>query len=731
LKKILLKKTLFKLLFTNYADLTFVCIAKQERTLMHAKISYIQHFILLATFCALTACSDSSTPESAPTPLTEEAFFPFIQNNTLYNFNPDTGSKEKLAESNKSLMIGLDIDQSEQITITDDDTTTTQLNQTTLPEYVVYVEDQTLRLYDLHTRYDHLLTNFTATSEQNDGAFICDLRPSITVDKEHLDKKEIFFKNDASVYIKTSTIETCIGDPLSFSYFEIKIEDSFTETFEIRRTTLQKHEHFHIHQHEHDDDDDHQNDTFPEELHSHSHGLNVTDPKNHKHKHEHEHDFRYIIMNDHKFNDDPNTSPDKVHSNTANHLTETKTHPVLVGKKHVVDSALMYAGNPIVDLNNKRFGYLGFNNSDPDLTEASYRFFENRDNGVDKIEIWKMTSSDFSIQPEDYWGYIDRSFSDAVMVEFNWKLVKWDLEDLFDDDKDTERQSNIDSPLFSRSHAPEDRLNRARYSINKTSDSIVILDTLDVVIFDEDTNAESIQENKMLFAVTKDGTQTLINTFIDETMRLTSFTLLPNEVLTVKEFSNNSDYLGSAVTYTDITNHLEQTLNPISDSIRLITYYDNTLGESFGLSIQDESSQKWNANYFSSALTKRFNNDLENTTWGSILDQRPTSDTYEFSPILLQSETAVTPDPNSSNTALFEPRVYLLDTKSLVWKDKLLGTVPTTVSIAHSAIMHNELFAQITIQETLASPQILKTYYFNPDDPTTEMLLMYEEVFNE
>jgi hypothetical protein len=742
---------------------------------MHARISYIQHFILLVTFGLLAACSDSNTTEPSQIPITEKVLFPFIQDHTLYNFNPDTGTNKKLAESNKFLMIGLDIDQSEAST-NDEDSSDTFLNHTDLPEYVVYVEDQTLRLYDLFTRRDHLLTSFAATNEQTDDEFICDLKPSITVDKAHFDAKEILFKHEESVYIKTSTFETCEGTPSSFKYFEIKIEDSFTETFEIRRTTLLKHEHFHTHQHEHDYDheNDHEgnhnhvqdeigvtleeghkhdidghefdenypdeaphdhshSDNNPDTLHTHKHGFNVKDRKNHEHKHEHIHDFKYIIMDEHKFNDDPDTSPEKIHNKSSNQLTETETLPVLVGKRHVIDSALMYAGSPIVDINNKRLGYLGFNNSDPAPAKASYKFFETIDDGTEKIESWKISSSEFLIQPEDYSGFIDRNFSNAVMIEFNRKMVKWNLEDLFDDDKNIERQANIDSPMFTRPLTSQDTYNGARYSINKTNDSIVIYEAVEEIIVDQITLEKSIKTNRMLYTVIGDQAQTLLRTIVDETMELSTFALFPKHIVTLKKFADDTGNAGSSVTRTQYTTELgtlEETVNPISDLTRIYLYPNDIMT----ISTQDDSNPVFHANYYDSNLTKKdFSPDLENTIFGSISDQRPKAVTAEPSPILLHSETTVTPNSNSPLTALSEPGVYLLDRvpTPFEWQDNFLGTVPTTVTIAYGATIHNELFAQITIQESLTLPETHKTFYFNPNDPTTEMVLMYEEVFNE
>ena len=63
-------------------------------------------------------------------------------------------------------MLALDTDQSTQAVNAENDS---YLSQTSLPEYVVYVQDQLIHIYDLSTRHDHLLADFSTQINQEDN----------------------------------------------------------------------------------------------------------------------------------------------------------------------------------------------------------------------------------------------------------------------------------------------------------------------------------------------------------------------------------------------------------------------------------------------------------------------------------------------------------------------------------------------------------------------------------
>lgn len=740
------------------------CIAKQECTLMHARISFIQYFILLATFCVLGACADSSITEIPPTPITEEASFPFIQDHTLYNFDPETGEKEKLAESNKSMMIPLDTDQS---TLEQNEDDTNYLEHTFLPEYIVYVQNQSLRVYDLYTRHDHLLIDFSTSNDQEDNVFICQLKNIRTADIESLNAKQLLIKDERRVYIKTSTNESCTvnEDTPNFQYLEIEIADSYTETFDIRRTTLLAHEHFHTHHHEHDYDhendhagdhnhddgheaepetgdfhkDGHQvNPDYPDEaphdhdynhddLHTHQHGIDAQDDrKNHEHKHEHTHEILYPILEDHKFSDTSPKSLEAVHNNPQNQQTKIETHPVLVGRNLTIeptlitDSTLMYA-TIIVDLNNSRFGYLGFNHS---TTDPAYKFYKIIGDELDKFKVWEMTNSEFSLQPENGKGLINTRFSDSIMIEFNWKMVKWNVADLFDDDKDVERAFSIDQPFFQRE--PEASYTPVDFSTNN-EDTMVIMKKIH----------ENDSKKNAIYAVSKQGLEFHVRNLDDEGLDSINFTLFNTTLLTKKNFVIDTKYSGFSYSIININSPIEQTLIPKTLTPTREIFFQ---GPTFAISIEEDQetqtggdiSKQWTSHYFNSNLEtpSGLDSNLQNTTWGRVSDRRALSDNKQFVPALLHSKTTAHQFPNRHG--LSEPKAYLFDNNTANGRGALIGTVPTDVRSFSDIIIHNQLFGNITIEENAQDLNITvhKTYYFNPDDPTIEMKLMYEEIVN-
>jgi len=632
----------------------------------------------------LTACADSSTPEKVLPEIIEKISFPFILDNTLYNFEPKTGEKEKLAESNKSMMISLDIDQSE--TTTEDENTF--LEHSALPEYVVYVEDQTIRLYDLYTTDDRVLISFSATNNQEENEYICDIKNLTTLDLDHLSKKEILYKDEKGFYVKTSTDENCVGDASSFKYLQIKIVDSFTETYTIRRTILLKHAHQHTHQHDH------------EPPHDHDHAVDIDDIENHLHKHEHEHDFLYVDMDEHKYADDP----DIVHNDSKNQEIEAETHPVLVGKKYVVDQALMYSGKPIVDLNNKQFGYLGFNNSDP---EPSYKFYEIIGDELDKFELWKLTNNEFSIQPDNTFGTIQEGFENTIFIEFNWKLIKLNIEDLFDDDRDKEREFSINNPIFSRT--PTTFYTSVSYSINENKNIIAIRDQNTLYSFFSFTPPQN--------------TYPILRTLNDKNLDEFEFNFLGNQIMAIKRFSENSVSLGTSITSIALSNGLERTL--VGKYLGDVSY-EFFPDEKLALSLEDLLNTTWNAQLYNENLGRSFPSTPENTIWAEITDKRtiPTNSDTVIS--IVQSDNSTVSDVNGK-PVLVNPSLHLFDNHATDKLGDSLALIPGEVADVHSITMLSELFGTIKIEESTLEPEQTKTYFFNPDDPTDEIKLMYED----
>jgi len=631
----------------------------------------------------LTACADSSTPEKALPELIKKVSFPFIQDGALYNLDPKTGEKEKLAESNKSMMISLDIDQSETVT----DNANTFLLHSALPEYVIYVEDQTIRLYDLYTTDDRIILSFSATDNQEENKYICDIKNLTTLDLDHLAKKQILYKDEKAFYVKTSTDDSCEGDASSFTYLQVKIENSFTETYTIRRTTLLNHAHQHTHQHDH------------EPPHNHGHSVDIDDFENHLHKHEHQHDFLYTEMDEHKYGD----NPDIIHNDSKNQEIEIETHPVLVGKKYIVDQALMYSGKPVVDLNNKQFGYLGFSNSGP---VPAYKFYEIIGDELDKFELWEITNNEFSVQPDNTFGTIQEGFVNTVFIEFNWKLIKLNIEDFFDDDRDKEREFSINNPIFYRT--PTNVYSPADYAINESKTLIAIKDQNTLYSFFNYTRPQNPYP--------------VLRALNDENLTKFEFNLLGSQVMAIKSFTENNVSLGTSITSIALPNGLEKTL--VAKHLGDLSYKFLS-GDRLALSLENLLNTTWSAQLYNANLGRTFPSTSENTLWAEIIDKRAPTNSNTFISII-KSDTSTTSDINGK-PVLVNPSLHFFAIDASDKLGGLLAQIPGEVADIHSITILSDLFGTIKIEESTLEPEQTKTYFFNPDDPTDEIKLMYED----
>lgn len=659
---------------------------------------FIRYIIAtLAAIIFLTACSGGDDSIEKLPPLIKEVSFPFVTENALYAFDRKTGNNEKLAESNRSLMLQLDTDQSTKSRNENDEEV---LLHTTLPEYVVYVVNQTIRLYDLNTRHDHLLLSFETTAA-SENRYVCDLQHMITLDEESLVDRVVLLKDEEAFYAKTSASGDCEGNAGSFEYYRISIEDSFTETYEVRRTNLLIHEHKHTHVHEHIDD------------HNHTHTSDipkVADPEdpsgrsinNHEHRHVHQHDFIYKKLHAHEYIDDP----DLVHNLPENQEIVTETHPVLVGKKHQITQAQMYSGEPIIDLDNKKFGYLGFNE-----TDSAYKFYEDSSDPDDlnKYELWSMSNDEFLLQPENTYGKIQKGFNGTILLEFNWKVVIFPLEDLFDDDQDKEREYNVANPFFQRTQL--DQYHSAVYDFDENTDTIAIQD-LDRIF--------TIRNNRFLKHVRTLDNPGLVN--ID-------FNLFNDRIVTIKEYEDTAELQSTAVTAISASNGQEQTLIPKNTALTLFRFFPNS---TLTMSVEDTVNTTWHGFLINSNLTQNFSTPLENVTWGSVLDQRLTPSNVvnnrEYMSAIIHADTAAESTINT-RPVLVDPNVYLYDEDAIDGQGTLLGTIPTAITSVNDITIINELFGIIEVEESIPTTGT-KYYYFNPDDASFEMKLMYQKTVN-
>jgi len=678
----------------------------------------------------LTACSESKTPSETLPDMVERVSFPYFKNFTLFGFNPLSGETEELVSSNKSLMITLDIDTSETESSESEDNEES-ITHSPLPEYVIYVRDQSLYLYDLETRYSHTLLSFAADNTNTIDSYICDLRKVITLDDFARKDKKVLYKEEKKVYIKTSELEDCSGDAASFTYLQINIEESPTETFQARRIVLNEHKHKHTHDHDHEGDHEH----------THTLGTDEPDPDNnnspfdpsfHAHEHTHTHDldlFGDLDVHQYLTNEEIN----EAHNNTINtsilkndviyQEVKFETHKVLVGKIRPAEPALMYAGRPIVDIENEQFGYLGF-----DPIEAAYKFYYIRDIiTLEKELLWQVSDEEFLTQPISPSPLIDSEIlsattnrpsnyvilNDGLVLEHNWKVIKFNLADLFDDDTDTERDFSLSNPIFTRTE--EASYKKANMHYNTGTNKIAIEDNGNIYQLD---NADL-------------SSPTLLRQLGSDILDI-KIKQLNDDIFVEKIFEINES------SYTAISNStsLERTLFSRNSDKHSFTYLDNELF----ISYFDAPSNSLKADALNNSLNYSFDEPENNAFWALTEDLLQSYETSEYIALVTSGDDT---EQASDLTTLSNPNIYTfnpqlpsnpgpdfvpdldLDLTSLGQGNygTLIGEIDSDIYAVKKIMILNKYYGFVELYESAfdAENDTPKAYFFPPETSSVNL----------
>jgi len=684
---------------------------------MNAKWLYI---LLPVVLLSLSACSESEKVIETPPPVVEKISFPYINDHTLYSFEPVTGDRELIVQSNRKMMLSLDIDQTTSITIDEENF----LQHSRLPEYIIYVTDQALHLYDPATRHDHELISFTPAQGDTSSAaeYICDIQKIITIDKESAAQQETLLKDETGVYVKTSLNENCSEDegaedegaedaPPSFNYYQLSIETSTTETFEIRQSSLLKHTHVSTHEHDHDNDS-----------HSHEHSDKEIEDKdfdtnNHAHNHTHTHEktFKDLVQHHHLTQEEV----DETHNDTNNQEIEFRTFPVFVAKKLKIDQALMYSGTPIVDIENKQFGYLGFNTK-----EQAYKFYATDPENLKKTELWTMpvpgsliplripTDKD-QLFPHRNKPQVYQELPNGILLTHSAKLVKLVLEDLFDDDQDKEREFSFAHPLFETSDQKT-----ASYHYNSETDEIAVKYENSIFIIKNHSNEP----------------YKLVRTFSNDALDKFSIAPFSDEVIVLKDLSFNETPSVCptqdicSFTSVNIESGQENTLiSKSTDGHRLRVFGNVILAN-----LEDSENNTWNAQFFKTDLRTLFSPPLVNSIWGVLKDLRYDTEN-ESTPTIVNANSGTSSEANEKPT-LSAPNLYTFDIDATLGQGELIGTIPTEVAYVKEIVVFNEYYGLIELKESSAPDAPTKTYFFPPEISNInvtgefgDMKLLFEE----
>ena len=693
---------------------------------MNAK-SFFLTTMLASTFLATISGCSESTKEAAPLPeLISPVNFPYIESNSLYSFNPETGESVKIFTSAKELIVALDTDESTKST--DDDNNTLIFNHSAKAEYFAYATLQTLHIFDINTGIDHQLYDFTkdimldpASNEFviSPESYICDIQKIVTWDKESRLAKRVLYKDELSLYVKTSTNEECLDTETPFSYWQINIEES-NETLSRRIKTLLEHSHEHRHFHDHDDDDYEFSD-----IHNHTHNLEENEPdenqnpfkqNDHLHSHSHSHDFLY--EDEHEHDHLTKNEIDATHNNPKNQEIKFETYPKLIGKKTTIESideSLMYSGKPVLDIANRKFGYLGFN-----TVENSLKFYKVEDPDVKNLEkklLWQLTNSSFNTIENNHSGLSDikklipryNRFSnfeyaeEDIFIITNNKILFFPLIDLFDDDRLVDIKASISNPLFTSNIAVPKLNDRASY--NKDIKKMAITENTSIWSIDFSTNSPS-NANRVAQ--------------LNETnlIKLSS-TYIANASILIEKSFNTNDIKQNSIVILEDTGLESQTVLPKTLDSTSTAVIDNYVL----MNLTDSDTLVKKAKYFTPQLGSP--PPFDQSVWGSSgVDYRDNNENTIIS--IISSET----NPNEVNS-ISSPKLYLFNNDAILGQGEDFGYIPQNIIGVNEIVIFTDLYGLVEVINTDSSSS---TYFFsnikssfNFDNEYKNMKLLHQD----
>jgi hypothetical protein len=698
--------------------------------------------ILICSFAlSITACSEADkVPETLPQ-FVEDLSFPYIIDSTLFSFDPETGTSEAVTfdddtddeidaitiKSNKQLITFLDTDRSRE----SKDGDVSFLFHTPLPEYAAYVNDNELHLYDFHTRHDHLLYAFAESNDETEPSeYICDMQKVITADEEfRLDSKTLL-KNEEKLYIKTNFVAgddepDCNKPP--FNFYQIDIEESNENSFQVRRTVLNEHIHVSKHEHVNEDDHDHAHDFEEGEL---DNNGNPFDPNNHEHDHTHTHEFLFSELDEHQHLSA--IEIEEVHQQSENQQTAFEEHPVLFGRKRIIDEALMNSGRPVSDTAEKTFGYLGINTA-----ENKLKFYNVNFETFVKTELWSMTlpTVDTDEQNQETANPLlseqieFKVTQDGILFTHQNKLIKLSMLSLFDDDQEALRELSFSQPIYTF----ED-FNSFSYYYDNEDDLIYIKDKLNLYRADSGNTSTA---------------PALLKSFPPETVQDFSYFPTENRIIILKDLSPNdssticqgSDLCSvTAISQSTQAFGLESTIYPKSTNAhKFIPNLKNLDNDAnfFAISSENKELQTMTAQTFDRNLNSIYNPELSNTIWAKTYDLRNRAERKLRLSILSSSIGKTTETYNQP--ALSEASLFIYSPETLLGSQGAsLGTIPSDTAQIYNITIFNEYFAIVQLKEAINPSAPIKTYFFPPEISSVnltgefgDMKLMFETELEE
>lgn len=698
---------------------------------MHSRL-----LILAILMMGIAACSESNKTTTELPPIIENLNFPFIKNNSLYEFDPESG-ESKIVEAHftedsaarLSLFIGpddenptlvsspeghivyLDTDEAEEV---QGDDSNSSLIHTLLPELIAYSKGSSIFLFELVTRYAHPIVNF----EPVDGKppLICDIRPSLTLDEENRLIDEILYKNEHKLYVKTAPEDCALS---TFNYYQIDLEQDPDTEYEIRRISINSHTHVSSHSHTHTDDHDHDHAYEAGEIGD--DGLPF-DPNNHPHYHTHEHDFFYGHHEEHLYLSKEEI--DEVHSLASNQETSFEKSQAWVGRVTNSSEALMYAEHPVYNTSTKEFGYLGFN-----YLKNQYEFYiKESDRNFDTLEYsFGLTELGVELINRDpnYKNNQDQWFTyieNAILFRHNDALIKLPTLAIFDRGHVEEREDRFETPIFVFQN-PED----SQLSYHQETDRLYIRDGLNLHMIEGVSTEETLTTLKEYSAAEVE----------DIRMISTSQNIIIRKFFAEDNQQSNIDSSSSVQLTGDLGLFIESAGLPSSDTY---TSYIEGSDDNILIHLERETDgqpQLFAQNFDSELYTSHFP-DIANSIWGRISNLFDSSGAPVEQAIINSNDTTLLSVGEKTIPALINPNIYQYNQDHDLGHGALIGTLPGNIAEVIDIDIKSQFHGEVKVKDSYEHDAPVKTYFFpsslsfiNPTGSFGDMKFMYDDTSEE
>lgn len=381
--------------------------------------------ILLALF--LVACSDSNTiSDINEAPLILPAKQIFMHEGIVWEYQADKKITQQLLDLNEVLYAVHDTDEIEEDR---DFFSNTVQKHNPLANFVSYSDSESLKLFDLETRYTHDLYDFSSIKNPNGPELVCDIQASTVFDKESFTADGFVMKEELVIHVSAVDYNAgnCdVTDDLRF--YQIKLVEAQSK-YSVRQQVV-----------------DLKRQVLPEGFPP----LSDLEPTT----------GRPLCDPDLKILESDDTADEDRIEFCVTSKIEKRDFPILKGEKSLGYDALMYASAPIKDPNNSnQYGYLGYDRQREELV-----FFLRSGEELTLSKLWSMPLTDYALQADyhvrfavqasvfgdEYRRPKNQIIGSNLLIEIGDSLHYLPLRSLFDDDLNSLRITSLNAPLHQR-----------------------------------------------------------------------------------------------------------------------------------------------------------------------------------------------------------------------------------------------------------------------------------------